>query len=82
MSIAVSYNGNTYNIPEYYDDAWAQGTGNLTQYLVALASSFAAWSGDITLITPGAGLILTDAVDGHTYRILMYNGNISKQLVT
>lgn len=82
MSIAVSYNGNTYNVPQYNDTGWAQNSGNLTLYLVALASGLSGWTGDITLVTPGSGLILTDAVNGHTYRVLMYDGQLSSELVT
>ena len=82
MSIAVSYNGNSYNVPVYNDTGWAQNAGNLTLYLVALASGMTGWNGDITILPAGSGLILTDAVNGHTYRVLMYNGVISSELVT
>lgn len=82
MSIEVTYNGNTYEVPEYNDPGWAQNLGNMTQYLVALASGLSGWNGDIVILPPGAGVIMTDAVDGHTYRLLMYNGVISRQLVS
>lgn len=82
MSIAVTFNGNAYNIPQYNDTGWAQNPGNLTLYLVALSSALSGWSGDITILPSGAGLILTDAVNGHTYRVLMYNGVISSELLT
>jgi hypothetical protein len=82
VSIAVTYNGAPFNVPQYNDVGWAQNTGNLTLYLVALASGLAGWTGDITLTTVGAGIILADAVNGHTYRVLMYNGQISSELVT
>ncbi len=82
MSIAVTYNGATFNVPQYGDVGWAQNPGNLTLYLVALATGLASWTTDITIVTPGLGLILTDAVNGHTYRVLMYNGVLSRELVT
>lgn len=82
MSVSVNYNGNSYNIPQYNDTGWAQNPGNLTLYLVALASALSGWNSDITILPAGAGLILTDAVNGHTYRVLMYNGVISSELLT
>lgn len=82
MSIAVTFNGSSYSIPQYNDTGWAQGSGNLTLYLVALSSALSGWNSDITIIPAGSGIILTDAVNGHTYRVLMYNGVVSTQLVT
>lgn len=34
----VTYVGNQYQIPGYQDTGWAQGSGNLTSYLIALAT--------------------------------------------
>ncbi len=82
MSVPVNFNGTTFNIPQYNDTGWAQNSGNLTLYLVALASGLSGWNSDITILPAGAGLILTDASDGHTYRILMNSGQISTQLVS
>lgn len=83
MSIAVSYNGSTYNIPQYNDTGWAQNTGNLTLYLVALASGLSGYVGNITLTTPGAGLIVTTPDGLHTYRIRIDNdGVIGSEQVT
>ena len=82
MSIAVNFNGTTYNIPQYNDTGWAQNPGNLTLYLVALSSALSGWGGDITILPAGAGVIMTDAVNGHTYRVLMYNGIVSSELLT
>lgn len=82
MSIPVNYNGNIYNVPQYNDTGWAQNNGNLTLYLVALATGLSGYAGDITILPAGAGLILTDAINGHTYRILIYNGQISTELLT
>lgn len=82
MSIPVTYNGQSFNVPQYADTGWAQNSGNLTLYLVALASALSGWNSDITILPAGSGLIVTDAVNGHTYRILVANGVISTQLVT
>ena len=38
MSTPIVYNGNSYSIPSYGDSGYAQGAGNLTSYLIALAS--------------------------------------------
>lgn len=38
MSTPVTYNGNSYNVPAYQDTGYAQGTGNLSSYLIALAT--------------------------------------------
>lgn len=50
MATIVTYNGNNYNVPAYGDTGWAQGTGNLSQYLIALASgSLQQTGGNFTL---------------------------------
>lgn len=54
MSTPVTYVGNTYNIPAYQDTGYAQGTGNLSSYLIALAT------GGLTL-SGGAFPLLSDA---------------------
>lgn len=82
MSIAVTFNGSTYNIPQYNDTGWAQNSGNLSLFLVAVAQSFGGWTTDIILTNPGSGVIIADAYNGHTYRILMANGIVSTQLIT
>ena len=38
MPIPVTYNGASYSVPVYNDTGYAQGPGNLSNYLVALAS--------------------------------------------
>lgn len=38
MSTPVTVNGINYNVPAYNDTGWAQGTGNLSQLLIALAA--------------------------------------------
>jgi hypothetical protein len=82
MSINVSYNGVTYSVPQYNDTGWAQGPGNLTLYLVALAQGLSGFNSDITILPAGSGLIVTDLFNGHTYRILVANGQISTQMIT
>ena len=82
MSVSVTFNGGSYNIPQYNDTGWAQNPGNLTLFLVALSSALSGYNSDITILPAGAGVIMTDAVNGHTYRVLMYNGVVSTQLVT
>ena len=82
MSVSVTFNGGSYNIPQYNDTGWAQNPGNLTLYLIAISSAFSGYNGDITILPAGSGVIMTDAVNGHTYRISMVNGQISSQLIT
>lgn len=38
MATTVSFNGTNYSVPAYGDTGWAQGTGNLSSYLIAVAS--------------------------------------------
>lgn len=50
MSTPVTYNGNSFNIPAYQDTGYAQGTGNLSSYLIALATgSLTLAGGNFTL---------------------------------
>jgi uncharacterized alpha/beta hydrolase family protein len=39
MATSVIYNGVTYSVPSFNDVGYAQGPGNLSQYLVALATA-------------------------------------------
>lgn len=55
MATTVTLNGVNYSVPSYQDTGWAQGVGNLSQYLVALASS--------TLQPSGGNFILTAPVN-------------------
>ncbi len=45
MSTPVVYVGNTYNVPAYQDTGYAQGSGNLSSYLIALATGSLTLSG-------------------------------------
>jgi len=45
MSTPVTFVGSTYNVPAYQDTGYAQGTGNLSSYLIALATGGLTLSG-------------------------------------
>ncbi len=45
MSTTVTYAGNQYQVPAYQDTGYAQGTGNLSSYLIALATGSLTVSG-------------------------------------
>lgn len=63
MSTSVSINGSTYYIPAYNDTGWAQGAGNLSSALIALAQS--------TLQTVGGTFTLSANVNfGATYGVI------------
>src|ERR1019366_4169569 len=47
MATSVIYNGVTYSIPSYGDTGYAQGAGNLSLYLVALATGSLQTTGGI-----------------------------------
>lgn len=38
MATTVTRNGANYSVPAYGDSGWAQGTGNLSSYLINLAT--------------------------------------------
>lgn len=63
MATTVSLAGTNYSIPAYSDSGWAQGSGNLSSYLIAIAS--------VTLQTSGGTFTLTADVNfGSSYGIL------------
>lgn len=63
MATTVTFNGSAYSIPSYGDSGWAQGPGNLSLYLVALAAG--------TLQTTGGPFTLSADVNfGATFGIL------------
>lgn len=63
MSTTVTYVGNQYNVPAYQDTGYAQGTGNLSSYLIALATG--------SLTTSGGSFTLTaDANFGATFGLV------------
>lgn len=48
MSTNVLYNGVTYSVPSFGDIGYAQGPGNLSQYLVALATALPVSGGTLS----------------------------------
>jgi hypothetical protein len=60
MATTITFNGANYNVPAYGDSGWAQGAGNLSSYLVAIAAG--------TLQTTGGTFTLSAEVNfGATY---------------
>ncbi len=63
MSTSVNYVGNSYSIPAYGDTGYAQGPGNLSAFLIALATgNFTIAGGSVTLtadanLGPNFGLL-------------------------
>jgi hypothetical protein len=60
MATTVSTGGGNYSIPAYGDSGWAQGAGNLSSYLIALATNKLDISG-------GAFTLTADANFGATF---------------
>lgn len=54
MSTPVTYVANQYNVPAYQDTGYAQGTGNLSSYLIALATGSLTLSGGTFTLTADA----------------------------
>lgn len=62
MASTVTLAGTNYSIPAFGDIGWAQGTGNLSSYLIAIAS--------VTLQTTGGNFTLTADVNfGATFGV-------------
>jgi hypothetical protein len=63
MATTVLYNGVTYSVPSFGDIGYAQGPGNLSQYLVALATatptSGGTFTGNITFSPSTGGIVGT-----------------------
>ncbi len=60
MATSITFNGANYSVPAYGDSGWAQGAGNLSSYLVAIAAG--------TLQTTGGTFTLSaDANFGATF---------------
>lgn len=84
MSTPVNYGGNIYNVPAFQDVGYAQGTGNLSSYLIALATAI-PYNGttDITITGAGKGLVVTTPDGLHTYRIaISNNGELTTEMIT
>lgn len=85
MSINVTLpNGITYPIPEYNDKGWAQGTSNLTSYLVAVATAINGGGGggqaliDIVSVTGTSQSVTT----GKTYLVATASHAVSMNMPT
>lgn len=66
MPTPVVVSGTTYNVPLYNETGWAQGAGNLSQLLIALAAVGA--SSAFMQITSVSTTPITGAT-GHTYLV-------------
>ncbi len=55
MATSITFNGSSYSVPAYGDSGWAQGAGNLSSYLVAIAAG--------TLQTTGGAFTLSADVN-------------------
>lgn len=54
MSTPVTYVGTVYSVPAYQDTGYAQGAGNLSSYLIALATGSLTLSGGTFPLTADA----------------------------
>lgn len=54
MATVVTYNGNQYSVPAYQDTGYAQGSGNLSSYLIALATGSLTLAGGAFALTADA----------------------------
>lgn len=54
MATPITYVGNAYSVPAYGDTGYAQGSGNLSSYLVALATGSLTLSGGSFPLTADA----------------------------
>ncbi len=54
MSTPITYLGTQYNVPAYQDTGYAQGAGNLSSYLIALATGSLTLSGGSFPLTADA----------------------------
>lgn len=54
MATSVTYVGNSYSVPAYNDTGYAQGSGNLSSYLIALATGSLTLSGGSFPLTADA----------------------------
>jgi hypothetical protein len=76
MSTPVLYNGVTYNIPGLGDGGYAQGPGNLSLYLIALAATsggITALTGDVTAAGPGSAAATLATVNSNVGSFLSAN---------
>jgi len=76
MATTVTYVGNQYSVPAYNDTGYAQGSGNLSSYLVALAT------GSLTL-SGGSFPLTADANFGSNFGLVaLYLKSVSANIAT
>lgn len=76
MATSVTYVGNSYSVPAYNDTGYAQGAGNLSSYLVALAT------GSLTL-SGGAFTLTADANFGASFGLIsLYLKSVSANIAS
>lgn len=76
MATAVTYVGNSYSIPAYGDTGYAQGAGNLSLYLVALATGSLTLSGGSFPLTADANF------DGSFGLVALYLKSVTATIAT
>lgn len=76
MATTVTYVGNQYSVPAYNDTGYAQGSGNLSSYLIALAT------GSLTL-SGGSFPLTADANFGSNFGLVaLYLKSVSANIST
>lgn len=76
MATSVNYAGNSYSVPAYGDVGYAQGPGNLSAYLIALAT------GSLT-VSGGTVTLLADANFGANFGLVsLYYKSVSANIAT
>lgn len=79
MSTNVVVNGTTYPVPAYNETGWAQGSGNLSQLLIALA---AASSGSNFMTFTAVTTTPQTVATAHTYLVTTLTTAITLNLPT
>lgn len=78
MGTTVTVSGINYTVPAYNDTGWAQGTGNVSQLLIALAAVTASTPSfmqtSVVTVSP------TTLVSGHTYLVNTTSGAFTLNL--
>ena len=73
MATQITFNGSSFSVPAYNDTGWAQGVGNLSAYLVAIAAG--------CLQTTGGTFTLSAPVNfGSTYGILVHSVSTPREV--
>lgn len=76
MATTVTYVGNQYSVPAYNDTGYAQGAGNLSSYLVALAT------GSLTL-SGGSFPLTADVNFGNSFGLVaLYYKSVTSNIAT